>query len=136
MTKSLDIPFRITPGGSFALATNYRRVVRNQLVDALMTNFGERLMQPKHGVDVQSRLFQMSDELRRADTASVIARRIEALVDKVVVVGVEIELSPDKDGPVWIKVSYKPSEYDDVETLAVPFEGDGTQDLSKVITRV
>jgi phage baseplate assembly protein W len=136
LTKSLDIPFRITPGGSFAVTSDYRRVVRNQLVDALMTNFGERLMQPKHGVDVQSRLFQLSDELKRADTAGVIARRIEALVDKVVVIGVEIELTPQKDGPVWIKVSYKPSEYDEVETLAVPFNDDSTQDLSKVITRV
>jgi hypothetical protein len=136
MTKALDIPFRITPGGSFATATNYRRIVRNQLIDALMTNFGERLMQPKYGVDMQSRVFQMSDDLKRNDTAGVIARRIEALVDKVVVLEVSIDLAADKDGPVWVNISYKPSEYDEVETLAVPFGGDSTQDLSKVITRV
>jgi len=61
VTKSINFPFTIGPNGIVVETTSYEMVVRAQVIDALMTNQGERVFRPRYGCDIQSSLFDPSD---------------------------------------------------------------------------
>jgi phage baseplate assembly protein W len=125
MAKALDFPFRVE-NGAIATTTDYRRVVWGQLIDAVATNYRERLMNPTWGADVQSLVFDPSDELRRSDAAGVIGARLMQMVTKANIL--KVEILPDQNDPslVYVEIGYQPSDYDDPETLIVPVNVDYT----------
>ena len=63
--RALLFPFHLAPGGKLAETSNYAQIVRGQVIDALMTNLGERVFRPRYGCDIQAALFDPSDELVR-----------------------------------------------------------------------
>jgi len=119
---AIDFPFRFNEG-SLSVTDNYRRVVRALLIDALMTNNRERIMRPDYGADIQSFVFTNMEELRLADTAELIKRRVEAVIargdlpSRIVIESVTIEKSPTRASTVVISVIYRPNSYDDPEAL-------------------
>ena len=127
--KAIDYPFRLEGRGQIALTYNYARVVRSQVIDAIMTNLGERVMRPRYGCDFQAALFDPSDELVRRDAAGIIKQRLEQLVPRAIVRSVTVDVPtprastvfmPGEPGMVIITVLYRPSLYDTDTTLAVP----------------
>ena len=44
--------------------------MRCQVIDALMTNQGERVFRPRYGCDIQAALFDPTDELVRRDAGA------------------------------------------------------------------
>lgn len=116
--KTLMFPFRLDPRGTLAVTTNYHEVVRGQVIDALMTNLGERVYRPRYGCDVQAALFDPTDELVRADAASLIKTRLEQLVTRALVRRVSI--AEGTIGTVVITVVYRPSLYSTDTEVAVP----------------
>lgn len=127
--KALDFPFRLEGRGQFATTFNYNRVVRAQVIDAVMTNLGERVMRPRYGCDFQAALFDPSDELIRRDAAAMIKSRLEQLVPRAIVRRVTIEVpsmqtqtvfTAAEPGMVIITILYRPSLYATDTTLSVP----------------
>lgn len=127
--KALDFPFRLEGRGQFAMTPNYNRIVRAQVIDAVMTNLGERVMRPRYGCDFQAALFDPSDELVRRDAASMIKTRLEQLVPRAIVRNVTVEVPSSltqtssnaaEPGTVIITIVYRPSLYDTDTVLAVP----------------
>jgi phage baseplate assembly protein W len=115
---AIDFPFRLDNTGSFALCPNYSNVVRSQVIDAVMTNLGERVFRPRYGCDFQAALFDPSDELVREDAASMIKNRLSALVTRAIVRSVTIELGDP--GTVIVTILYRPSLYATDTVLALP----------------
>ncbi len=119
---AIDFPFRFNKG-SLSVTDNYRRIVRALLIDALMTNNRERIMRPDYGADIQSFVFTNMEELRLADTAELIKRRVEAVIargdlpSRIVIESVTVEKSPTRSSTVVISVIYRPNSYDDPEAL-------------------
>ncbi len=119
---AIDFPFRFSEG-SLSVTDNYRRIVRALLIDALMTNNRERIMRPDYGADIQSFVFTNMEELRLADTAELIKRRVEAVIargdlpSRIVIESVTVEKSPTRSSTVVISVIYRPNSYDDPEAL-------------------
>lgn len=124
-TTALDFPFRFD-SGSLALTSDYSRVVRAQVIDTLMTNFRERIMRPDYGSDIQSLLFDPSDELRRDDTASIIKERLAYAVPRAIIE--EVGIAPDAQQPylVYVTVVYRVNSFSEPETLTVPVSNGGT----------
>jgi phage baseplate assembly protein W len=116
--KALMFPFRLDPRGVFAATTNYNEIVRGQVIDALMTNLGERQYRPRYGCDIQAALFDPTDELVRADTASIIKSRLEQLVTRALIRNVSI--AEGTPGTVVITIVYRASLYATDTTVAVP----------------
>lgn len=131
MPRAIDFPFRIEKG-RIVDTTDYRRIVRGQVVDALMTNWRERVMLPEHGCDIQTLVFAGSDALRRSDAANVILNRLTNVLTSTRGFSrakiMDVEVVPDASEPsiVYIRVAYRPSDYDDVETLEIPVESGST----------
>ena len=68
--KAISFPFRFV-SGNIAATTTYDEIVRGQIIDALMTNQGERVFRPRYGCDIQAALFDPRDELVRRDAAGI-----------------------------------------------------------------
>ena len=116
--KAIDFPFRLDPNGQIALTPTYDHVVRAQVIDAIMTNLGERVMRPRYGCDFQAALFDPSDELVRKDSASMIRTRLSQLVSRAIIRNVSIELGDP--GSIIITIVYRSALYATDTVLAVP----------------
>lgn len=127
--KAFAFPFQIGTKGGPGVTETYDQIVRGQLIDALMTNLGERKMRPRHGCDIQSALFDPSQELERSDAAGLLKSRLAALVPRALVRSVEInapgygskEFFGDVEpGTVIISIQYRSTPYSEDANLAVP----------------
>jgi uncharacterized protein len=116
--KAISFPFRLSPDGRVTQTVSYEEVVRGQVVDALMTNQGERVFRPRYGCDIQAALFDPSDELIRRDAAALIKTRLEQFVPRCIVRSASIELGDP--GVVIVNIMYRPSLYATDTTMQVP----------------
>lgn len=119
--KIIDFPIRINESGSMETTGDYQRVVRAQIVDTLMTNFGERIMRPDYGADLIGALFGSIDKLRRDDLAGVIKDRLAYAVPRALIDTVTLGDDPGGEESVLIvNVVYRISSYSDPDTLSIP----------------
>ena len=116
--RSLNFPFTLDQSGHIKETSTYEEVVRCQVIDALMTNQGERVFRGRYGCDIQSALFDPSDELIRRDAASVIKGKLESLVNRCIVRSCTIELG--SPGQVDITIVYRPSLFATDVSVTVP----------------
>jgi phage baseplate assembly protein W len=128
---ALKYPFQVDLSGKLSATINYDEVVRGQVIDALMTNQGERVMRPRYGCDIQAALFDPQDELARKDGASIIKNRLTQLVSRAMVRNVTMNIEDSRAGAetvftgamesaVVISVVYRSSLYATDTTLSVP----------------
>ena len=116
--KALNFPFSVDQSGHLMETKSYEDVVRCQVVDALMTNQGERVFRGRYGCDIQAALFDPSDELVRRDAAAVIKTKLERLVNRCVVRSCTIETG--EPGIVNITIVYRPSLFATDVSVTVP----------------
>ena len=119
--RALVVPFNLSHTRSVSSTSNYEEIVRGQVVDALMTNQGERVFRPRYGCDIQSALFDPVDELVRRDAAAYIMRRLEQFVSRAAIRTVTVERH-DEMGPnyVLVDVVYRTNPLAPDTTVSVP----------------
>ena len=83
--RALQYFFQTNKFGGLMETSDYAQIVRGQVIDALMTNLGERVFRPRYGCDIQAMLFDPSDELVRRDAAGMIKKRLEQLVPRAII---------------------------------------------------
>lgn len=118
--KSLAFPFRLGPDGHFTPTASYEEVVRGQVIDALMTNQGERVFRAMYGCDIQAALFDPSDELVRRDMATFLKARLQQFVSRAIVRDIKISVPDAFPMVVFVDVLYRPSLFAADRTLTVP----------------
>jgi phage baseplate assembly protein W len=116
--KAISIPFRFT-GEQVRATDSYDEIVRGQVLDAIMTNQGERIFRPRYGCDVQSAVFDPRDELIRKDAAGIIKRRLEQFVPRAFIRDVSIS-APGEEAIVYIRINYRSSAFSNEVDLTVP----------------
>jgi uncharacterized protein len=116
--KAISFPFRLNPNGLVAQTNNYSEVVRCQVIDALMTNQGERVFRPRYGCDLQAALFDPSDELVRNDAAQMVKQRLENFAPRCYVR--DIKISVGGAGTIFVDILYRPTLYATDTTIQVP----------------
>ena len=120
--RAIRFPFKLSASGKIEEARGYEDIVRGQVIDALMTNQGERVMRPRYGCDIQAALFDPTDDLVLKDAASQIKARLESLVTRALVRSVKI--TNGDPGVVIVSVSYRPSLYATDVNLSVPISSE------------
>jgi phage baseplate assembly protein W len=134
---AITFPFHLNSLGRPATTQSYEEVVRAQVIDALMTNQGERVFRPRYGCDIQSALFDPSDELVRRDAASQIKNRLEQLVPRCIVRDCKVEIPTEGPrGVVNITILYRPSVYSSDTSLTVPVASEFLNRVSANILEV
>jgi phage baseplate assembly protein W len=118
--RSISFPFQFTTSKHKVVETKtYDEVVRAQVIDALMTNQGERVFRPRYGCDVQSALFDPRDELVRQDAAALLTQRLEEFVPRCMVRSINFTLPPD-DSTVLVNIVYRPAPTATDVALSIP----------------
>jgi phage baseplate assembly protein W len=118
---AINFPFTLDASGMPMTTHSYEEVVRCQVIDALMTNQGERVFRARYGCDIQAMVFDPIDELVRRDTASQIRRRLEQLVPRCIVRDISVDIpTTGPRGVINITILYRPSVYSPDTTLVVP----------------
>ena len=118
--RALSFPFNLNLSGQVKSTDQYHEIVHYQVIDALMTNQGERVFRPRYGCDVQSALFDPVDELARRDAASYIMARLQQFVTRATVRTVTVRRSPREPNEVLIDVVYRITPLSPDTTLTVP----------------
>lgn len=122
--RALTFPFSVSSNRNVSETSSYDEIVRGQILDALMTNQGERAFRADYGCDIEAALFDPSDELVRADAGSFIMQRLQRYVPRAVVITVDVR-SPDAEpGIVYIDIVYRPSVFQGNQTLTVPISSE------------
>lgn len=118
--KALSYPFHIDNNGRVATTDSYAEIVKAHLVDAIMTNFHERVMRPDYGCNVQAALFDPSNELVRSDASQTVMQRVQQWAPRVVMRDIQFETDPTRGGAVFMRVSYQAGTFDEARTLHLP----------------
>lgn len=119
--RAIDFPFQFR-NGQLKTTTSYPEIVRNQIIDSVMTNYRERVMRPNYGADILSLLFDPADELRNSDVSVLIQERLSYMCPRAIIDKVTISTHVIQTGVVLITVSYRLNSYDDTEDLTIPIE--------------
>lgn len=119
--KAVSIPFRLSFSQGVAVTASYAEVVRGQVIDALMTNQGERCFRPRYGCDIQSTLFDPRDELVRRDAAGIIRKRLQDFVPRCIVQNITVE-APVDSTVLYVNIIYKPSVLSEDVVLSIPVD--------------
>ena len=120
--RTLRYPFNLTTDGRIEEARSYEDLVRGQVIDALMTNQGERVMRPRYGCDIQAALFDPGDELVVKDAAARIRQALEGLVVRAIVRSIRIH--EGDPGVVVVDITYRPSLYSTDINLSIPISSE------------
>lgn len=91
---SIKTPFFITPGGGVAVAQSTDEMVKQQIIDVLMTQSFERVMRPNYGVGVSQMLFEMVDELVFGEFRTDAVNAINAVLSSGAVIDIKLSDSP------------------------------------------
>lgn len=118
--KALMFPFQIDVNGHVATIDSYADMVRGQLIDALMTNWNERVMRPQYGSNMQGALFDPTEELVRLDAASQVLQRINSCAPRVVMRSVQFTSDRMEPGKLWVDVLYSAGAFDEARALRLP----------------
>jgi phage baseplate assembly protein W len=119
--RCITFPFHLDASGIVASTSTYEEVVRCQVIDALMTNQGERVFRPRYGCDIQAALFDPTDELVRRDAAGQIKARLELLVPRCIVRNITVDIpTTGQRGIVNVTILYRPSVYATDVSVTVP----------------
>lgn len=116
--RAIDFPFRLNAKGQFAECPTYDALVRAQVIDAVMTNQGERVMRPRYGCDVQAALFDPADELVRRDAGAYIKQRLESFVSRTLVRSVTV--TEGDQGITYVDILYRSSPYSTDANITIP----------------
>jgi uncharacterized protein len=122
--RALRYPFQLNSKGSVRSTDKYHEIVHGQVIDALMTNQGERVFRPRYGCDIQAALFDPVDELSRRDAASYIMARLEQFVTRATVRSVTVERSPRELSEVIIEIVYRITPLSPDVTLTMPISSE------------
>lgn len=118
--KALQYPFSLSPQGAIAVSTTYPEMVKNQLIDVLMTNYLERAMRPGYGSDLRSALFDPTDILERSDAAKLVAERINNWTPRVILQSVRFVLDDLQPSTAFVDVVYHVGAFDQATQLRLP----------------
>lgn len=117
-------------GGRIPTTTNIHEIVRQQVVDCVITNSRERVMRPDYGSDIRSLLFDLTDDLVRSDVAATVKTRLELQVprarfNRVVIINDAIELqrrgvTTDISSTVVIEIEYTTRNITESLAIVIP----------------
>jgi phage baseplate assembly protein W len=118
--KGLKVPFSLDLNGQVATVTAYPDIVRNQVIDVLMTNWNERMMRPRYGADMQGSLFDGADDIVQSDLIRELGSALAQFAPRATINKMAFELDRTRPGLIWLNVSYSAGAFAEANTLRLP----------------
>src|SRR5687767_5293463 len=107
MPKTFTLPLRLTAEGTFETTSDPKRVIEQQILDLLCTNWGERVMRPEHGADLEDFLFSPVVDAFMAPKAAEIKNVLNSSIGYGEVVEVMMSAEESSFSSVRVSVYYR-----------------------------
>jgi phage baseplate assembly protein W len=119
--KHLSFPFRIGQDGRAAAVASDDEHVRDELVQLLLTNLGERLFLPEFGGGVRRMVFESIDETTRGVTMAMLTDAVSRwLGHRLTLEALDVDV---REETIEIEIKYRPAGADDSKSVRLRHEG-------------
>lgn len=119
--KHLSFPFRVGADGRAATVGTLDEHVRDEIVQLILTNLGERLFLPEFGGGVRRMVFENADDATAAVTKSVITQAINRwLGHRVVLESLKVSVT---NSTIEVDIKYRLAGTDDARILRFQRKG-------------
>ena len=121
-----QLPMTASPYGYFNPSTITRNQIKSNIINLILTNKGERVMNPEFGCDIYNLLFEPIDIYTIEETIqSTITSNVKRWLPVVRVLKVEVNTDPNKidRNILEIKLSFALPGDDDLEELQISLQG-------------
>jgi len=95
-------------GKPFFTVKTDKDLVSESIIRLIMTNFGERVGRPYFGINLKSRLFEMSDNISQEEIRADIIRNIEDYEPRATITTLDINNSDEN--AINLKIGFKLNE--------------------------
>ena len=120
--KHLSFPFRIGPEGRPVQVTTLEEHVRDELIQLLLTNPGERAYLPEFGGGVRKLVFEPADQAAQAMTKSMIAEAISTwLGDRIELEELNVMI---EDSTIEVEIAYRIAGTEDSRVIKFQRNGE------------
>lgn len=122
----VSVPFHIDPGtGGVAQAGDYYTLIEQHIESIILTYYGERVMLPRYGSNLQTLVFSQIDNQVNAITASDIKAEISKWESAANITSVRIssDFTNQFQGVLNVSVDYTVVPFDQVNTMVVATGG-------------
>lgn len=121
--KTLLIPLQIDAAGRWATTTDPATIIRQQIIDLLMTNYGERIMLPEHGANLREFIFAPIMPATLSVKADEIRTTLSAKISFGEIVKVTVEPVVGAESTVRVVVLFRVVDSGTTETVVRTFTG-------------
>jgi uncharacterized protein len=119
--RHLAFPFRIDPDGRTATPRSPQDHIRDEILQLLLTNPGERPFIPEFGGGVRKLIFEPeSDALRGVTKARITQALSRWLGHRVTLESVDVDF---RDSTIEVEIKYRPAGTDDSRVLKFQRKG-------------
>jgi phage baseplate assembly protein W len=119
--RHLAFPFRIDPDGRTATPRSPQDHIRDEILQLLLTNPGERPFVPEFGGGVRKLIFEPeSDALRGVTKARITQALSRWLGHRVTLESVDVDF---RDSTIEVEIKYRPAGTDDSRVLKFQRKG-------------
>lgn len=114
----INLPFN----GNAVFVSNYttRDAIKTRMINYLLTNTGERYLNPRFGANLRSLLFQQQGR-DISEISRIIELQIEKYFPQVVVNGIKVQEDPSNVNGVIVTVTYNISNTSFTDSLQINF---------------
>jgi phage baseplate assembly protein W len=119
--KHLSFPFRVGPDGRTAEVASFEEHVRDELVQLILTNLGERAFVPEFGGDARRLVFENINEATQGVTKAMLTNAITSwLGHRLTLEALTVDVHEET---IEIEIKYRPLGVE--ETRVVRFQRGG-----------
>jgi phage baseplate assembly protein W len=121
--RTLLIPLQMDSAGRWAMTRDPATILRQQILDIIMTNYGERIMLPEHGANMRDFIFAPIIPATLGVKADEIRTILTAKISFGEILKVAVEPVEGAESTVRVSVVFRVIETGQAQTLVRTFSG-------------
>lgn len=121
--RTLLVPLQLDSAGHWAVARDPAVILSQQIIDILVTSWGERIMLPRHGANMREFLFSPIIQATLTAKAEEVRSILAAKISFGEILRVLIEPAPGAVSTVRVNVTYRVIETGQPLTVTHTFSG-------------
>ena len=100
------LPLRISSSDGFVMIRTIKRLVKQNLKMLILTNPGERVMEPQFGVGMKRYLFQNFSQTTNAEINAKIREQVNIYLPLVNIINIDFDSSGSDQNQLFVRIRY------------------------------
>jgi phage baseplate assembly protein W len=100
------LPLRISSSDGFVMIRTIKRLVKQNLKMLILTNPGERVMEPQFGVGMKRYLFQNFSQTTNSEISAKIREQVSIYLPLVNIINIDFDSSDSDQNQLFVSIRY------------------------------